>query len=256
MKILRKVLIVVLFLVDALVFSIMYMADTNTYKAKDIDIYLTQLTKYDYLQDEYNNNEYPSITIDNNENIWIEPCKEDLKKSGVVFYPGAYVDPLSYLPIMYNLACAGYVTCISTMSYSLAFFSINSADNVVNNPKYKDLNWYIGGHSLGGVAASIYYSKNSDKLKGLILLASYSTKDLTGLNSAKVLSIYGTNDKVLSLDAYNKNKKNLVNLEEYVIEGANHAQFGSYGAQKGDGEAEIRPEVQWMCTTHYIMNFI
>ncbi|MBQ6398058.1 MAG: carboxymethylenebutenolidase, partial [Oscillospiraceae bacterium] len=31
----------------------------------------------------------------------------------------------------------------------------------------------------------------------------------------------------------------------YVIEGGNHAQFGSYGTQKGDGAALIPPEQQW-----------
>lgn len=257
MKILRKVLILILFLIDAFIFGIMYIADTKTYKAQNIDLYLTLVSKNDYLQDGPNTRDYPLITIDNNENIWIEPPKNAMKQySALVFYPGAYVDPLSYLPMMYLLACAGYVCCISTMSYSLAFFSINSATNVINNEKYKNLDWYIGGHSLGGVAASIYYSNNSDKLNGLILLASYSTSDLTVIDNTKVLSIYGTEDKVLSLDAYNKNKKNLTNLEEHVIEGANHAQFASYGKQNGDGEALISREEQTFWTTFYIMNFL
>ncbi len=257
MKILRKVFIVLLVLIDTSIFMIMYLADTNTYKAKDIDYCLTHVSKYDYLLENSKNTDYTLITKDNNQNIWVEPAKNiELKSSALVFYPGAYVDPYSYLPIMYELSLEGYVSCISTMSYSLAFFSINSADNVINNKKYSNLNWYIGGHSLGGVAASMYYSNNNDKLNGLILLASYSTKDLTKLDNSKVLSLYGTNDKVLSIDAYNKNKSNLSNLEEHVIEGGNHAQFGSYGEQKGDGVSSITSQEQWMITSNYISNFI
>jgi len=36
--------------------------------------------------------------------------------------------------------------------------------------------------------------------------------------------------------------------KEVCIEGGNHAQFGSYGAQKGDGTAAIPAEEQWART--------
>jgi hypothetical protein len=35
------------------------------------------------------------------------------------------------------------------------------------------------------------------------------------------------------------------NTKYVVIEGGNHAQFGSYGFQAGDNEATISPEEQW-----------
>ncbi len=257
MKVFRKICIVLLLIVDIFVFMIMYLADTNTYKAIDIDKYISHVSGKDYLETNSNNYDYTLITKDNNENIWVEPAlNTPLKDSAIVFYPGAYVDPYAYLPIMYELSKEGYVSCISTMSYSLAFFSVNSATNVINNPKYSNLNWYIAGHSLGGVAASMYYAKNSSSLSGVILLASYSTKDLTTIENVKVLSVYGSCDKVLSIDAYNKNKHNLSNLTEYVIEGGNHAQFASYGKQKGDGEALIDKTTQYNITRKYIKDFI
>ena len=57
------------------------------------------------------------------------------------------------------------------MNFNLAILSPNRADSIINN--YKDIDtWVIGGHSLGGVMASNYALKN-DKIKGLVLLASY-----------------------------------------------------------------------------------
>ena len=43
--------------------------------------------------------------------------------------------------------------------------------------------------------------------------------------------------------------------EEYVIEGGNHAQFGFYGRQKGDGIASITPQLQIQETIGYITEF-
>ena len=43
---------------------------------------------------------------------------------------------------------------------------------------------------------------------------------------------------------------------EYVLEGGNHAGFGNYGSQKGDGEAGITDREQWQETIDYIMDMI
>ena len=61
----------------------------------------------------------------------------------------------------------------------------------------------------------------------------------------EVLSIYGSQDGVLNREKYEKEKKNLPSdVTEYVIEGGNHAGYGNYGKQKGDGEAEIPKKEQ------------
>ena len=39
--------------------------------------------------------------------------------------------------------------------------------------------WYMGGHSLGGSMAASYLEQHSSEYDGLILLASYSTADLS-----------------------------------------------------------------------------
>ena len=103
--------------------------------------------------------------------------------------------------------------------------------------------WNIGGHSLGGVIASIYAAEHPDSLDGVILLAAYAYKPLEDDLSAVL--IYGTEDGVLNRQEYQENYRYVPSHAiEHVIEGGNHAQFGSYGVQKGDGEALIAPEQQ------------
>jgi hypothetical protein len=102
--------------------------------------------------------------------------------------------------------------------------------------------------------ASFCASDNTDIFDGVILLASYSTKDITNL---EVLSIYGSNDKILNTQNYNKNKDNLPNnVVEHVINGGNHAYFGMYGKQDGDGNATISNVEQINEAAQEIVQFI
>ena len=76
-----------------------------------------------------------------------------------------------------------------------------------------------------------------------MLLGAYSTKKLS--DRLKTVLIYGSEDGVLNRKAYEKNRENVArDAVEVVIEGGNHAQFGSYGVQKGDGRALITAEEQ------------
>ena len=86
--------------------------------------------------------------------------------------------------------------------------------------------------------------KDGEELEGVILLASYSTVALQN-SGLDVVSIYGSNDRVLNLEKHDKYCDNLPeNFKEEVIEGGNHAYFGKYGFQEGDGEATITNENQ------------
>ncbi|OUM62565.1 hypothetical protein PIROE2DRAFT_67449, partial [Piromyces sp. E2] len=124
------------------------------------------------------------------------------------------------------------------MPFHLAIFGKNKADSIIDENKELYDKWYIAGHSLGGAIAGYYASSNKEKVNGLALLAAYSTKPIS--DDIKVVTVIGTNDKVLKWESYNENKKNLPNeFTEVKIEGGNHAQFGDYGNQKGDGIASI-----------------
>ena len=92
--------------------------------------------------------------------------------------------------------------------------------------------------------------------KGLILLGSYSTADISQ-SKIDVLSVYGSEDTVLDKGKYDENMINLPdNFEEIVLEGGCHAYFGMYGEQKGDGVPQITNEEQINMTADAIANFI
>ena len=183
--------------------------------------------------------------------LMFDPGKAD---TALIFYPGGKVEYTAYEPLMIKLAQKGILCILPEMPLNLAVFDVKAADKYISAyPKIQ--HWYVGGHSLGGSMAASYASKNSGKLDGLILLASYSTSNISS-GTIKVLSIYGSNDGVLKRESYLKNKSNLpAGFTEIVLQGGNHAGFGSYGAQKGDGKADITSEQQQTDTAKAVAEF-
>ena len=101
-----------------------------------------------------------------------------------------------------------------------------------------------------------YTAAHEKDFDGLILLAAYSTKDLTG-TPLRVLSVYGSEDGVLNRESYEKNRSNLpTDTTEVVLDGGCHAQFGSYGPQDGDGIPTISGEEQVRQTVEAIVAFV
>ena len=89
---------------------------------------------------------------------------------------------------------------------------------------------------------------------GLILLGSYSTADLSG-SGLTVLSVYGSEDGVMNREKYDEYKSNLPEgFTEVIIEGGNHAYFGAYGEQEGDGTATVTPAEQLRQTAEAILS--
>lgn len=159
-------------------------------------------------------------------------------KYGFIFYPGGKVEYTAYAALMREVAANDVFCVLVEMPFNLAVLNINAAKGI--QEQYPDVqNWYIGGHSLGGSMAAAYLGDNVDEYEGLILLGSYSTEDLSD-SDIKVLSIYGSEDKVLNASKYENNVSNLPeDFTEIIIEGGNHAYFGMYGAQDGDGTPSI-----------------
>ncbi|MFZ1780692.1 MAG: alpha/beta hydrolase, partial [Enterococcus aquimarinus] len=72
-----------------------------------------------------------------------------------------------------------------------------------------------------------------------------------------VLSITGSKDGVLNQEAYESGKQYLPAETTFeVIEGGNHAGFGSYGAQKGDDEATIPNENQQEIISQLVLEWL
>lgn len=203
--------------------------DTISYKAKDKALAALQSTK--------------DVTVEDGENIIFTPT-HDMKDTGFIFYPGAMVEPEAYSPIMKGLAEKGYKVVVTPMPANFALLDSNKADKVIeNNSDIKQ--WVIGGHSLGGVSAAKYAVKN-DMIKGVVFYASYPQgKELKDTN-LKVLSLWGSNDKVAGVNLVKFSKKLVPAESTFIeIEGGNHGQFGDYGKQLGDGTSTITPEEQW-----------
>lgn len=175
--------------------------------------------------------------------------------AGFIFYPGGKVEHRSYIPLMQELQDRGVLCIIVKMPFNLAVFDINAADGIIAEyPEVK--NWYIGGHSLGGSMAASYLGAHKDEFNGLVLLGSYSTENLSDTD-LRVLSVFGSEDKVMNRESYDEYKANLPDdFTEIEIPGGCHAYFGMYGTQEGDGTPAITNEEQIRLTADYIYELI
>lgn len=167
--------------------------------------------------------------------------------AGLIFYPGGKVEYTAYAPLMEACAQKGVLCVLVKMPFNLAVFDPNAADGIQEQyPQVTD--WYMGGHSLGGVMAGSYVAKHAEDYEGLCLLASYSTEDLSD-SGLRVLSVTATEDRVLNWEKYTEALGNLPDNATYAeLEGGCHGQFGSYGPQKGDGIPTISGEEQTVLT--------
>jgi pimeloyl-ACP methyl ester carboxylesterase len=185
------------------------------------------------------------VSVDDQTWFVFKPANSD-PRSGLIFYPGGRVDGRAYAPLARSIAESGYLVVIVPMPLNLAIFGSNRAQEVIDT--YAGVQrWAIGGHSLGGAMAARFAYQNPASVQGLVLMASYpaSSDDLSDYE-LKVLSIYGTQDAVMADGSIEDSRALLPDDTRWkAIEGGNHAQFGWYGSQSGDGQATIsRPEQQ------------
>ena len=175
--------------------------------------------------------------------------------AGLIFYPGGKVEHTAYTPLMEALASEGILCVLVEMPFRLAVLDMNAAEGIPEAfPEVE--HWYMGGHSLGGSMAASYLASHAEDFAGLILLGSYSTADLSG-TELSVLSVYGSEDGVLNREKYAEYRPNLPEgFTETVIEGGNHAFFGAYGEQDGDGTATVTPAEQIRETVAAILSML
>ncbi|UJF15442.1 alpha/beta hydrolase [Jeotgalibaca sp. MA1X17-3] len=196
-----------------------------------------------------------TVEVSGEDPIIFRPEKQPEDEIGIIFYPGGKVDEKAYAPIMKQLAKEGYTVFVASVPFHLAVFDSNAAEGIIeDHPEIKE--WYLAGHSLGGAMAAAYTNKTTQQIEGLILLAAYSANDLSS-QELPVIIIYGSHDEVLDVEKLKENQKNLpLGAKEYVLEGGNHALFGNYGFQEGDGEATISASEQQEETVELIHSFI
>lgn len=157
--------------------------------------------------------------------------------TGLVFVPGARVEAHAY---MWQLSGVveqyGVTVLITEPTLNLAFFDTRSLDQLTTAAPNVD-RWFVGGHSLGGVRACLMTPDSA--AEGLVLFGSYCANDLSD-SGLTVLSVAGENDGLSTSANIEQNANLLPSDARFVaIEGANHASFGDYGPQAGDGERTI-----------------
>jgi pimeloyl-ACP methyl ester carboxylesterase len=147
------------------------------------------------------------------------------------------VDYRAYATPLRQLAEQGYLAILLPVRLNLAFFDVNAADRAI--PDFPEIQeWVVGGHSLGGVAASMYASKQDD-IDGVVYWASYPADDSLKNSNMEFASIYGTLD-MGGMEGFQSSASILPEGTQFVvIEGGNHSQFGNYGLQPGDNPATI-----------------
>ncbi|KJQ54549.1 alpha/beta hydrolase [Microbacterium sp. SA39] len=181
--------------------------------------------------------ENPEITVeDAAQGIVLAPAdgESDL---GLVFVPGAKVDPWGYAAILQGLAEEGITVVITRPWLNLAFFDPRGLDSFTSAAPDID-EWSVGGHSLGGVRAC-QLAADAD---ALVLFGSYCATDLSATD-LPVLSLAGSADGLSTPEKIDDVRDQLPTDAEMIeIDGASHASFGDYGPQAGDGTPTISSE--------------
>lgn len=178
----------------------------------------------------------PSVAIDYSRDSVVLTPTSDANGEGLVFIAGAKVEPVAYAYKLSGLVDAGYTVVIVRPFLNFGLFETRPLS------AFTDLvpevsTWFVGGHSLGGVKACMY--ADSPDVQGLVLFGSYCANDLSDSDLA-VASLSGSNDGLSTPDKIDSNAKSLPADTVFVeIEGANHAAFGDYGLQAGDGDSTI-----------------
>jgi len=172
------------------------------------------------------------------EGLFFQP--ESPNGKGIILYQGAKVEKEAYAYLGQSLSEQGFVVSIPQLPLNFGILGARTADDVIDEHTEVE-EWFVGGHSLGGVAASFYAEDPSPKLKGLYFLGSYPASDFSQSDLA-MLSIYGELDGLSKVQDIEDSKQLFAEDRSFVeIEGGNHAQFGLYGDQKGDNSADITP---------------
>ena len=234
-----RILLIVIVVLVALTGAFVFWASTP-YKAEAIALTAMQGSdQVDVVRDEW---------------IVFTP-KNQAPTVGFIFYPGGRVEAEAYAPILLAIAKSGYLVVNVPMPLNFAIFGIAKGAQVISAfPQIK--HWAIGGHSLGGSMAANYIYNNPETFEGLILWGSYPANNNSLQDrSIGVISIYGSEDG--GVESIETSRNVLPETTTWVrIEGGNHAQFGNYGLQKGDGTAAISAEEQQQQTVEATTKFL
>jgi hypothetical protein len=164
--------------------------------------------------------------------------------TGLVYSPGARVEVRATAAVLRPLAEAGYVVVALKEPLGIALTSPDQSGSAI--AAFDDVqSWVVGGHSLGGVAASSFAAAHDDVVDGLLLHASYPLGDMSRAD-VRVTSVWGSRDGLTTAEDVEASRATLPASTTFVeVPGAVHAFFADYGPQPGDGTPDVwRAEAQ------------
>ena len=106
--------------------------------------------------------------------------------------------------------------------------------------------WTYAWHRIA-IPACTYAEQHPDEIAGVVLLGAYV---YGGLPAEKTLVLYGEHDLVLSREKLSGG------ANEILLPGGNHAGFGNYGPQQGDGEATVSAAEQQAAAVRHALEFM
>jgi len=221
--------------------------------------------------------------IDQNEISFFKGGYEYCQNSsiGVLFFPGALVDPIAYAPLLRLISheTNSHVVCLKLPFRNPVTFPREEAFQLLMNRNSSIKSWIIAGHSMGsgiyGAAGLVAWAKKkygaSCNIHGLVMLAgamSGSDVNLSDDLNLESLVILGSEDTIvpplgnseIGTPVKASIKEKLPRQTKLVIlQGANHAGFGNYGPQKfpyKDGLRTISIDEQQKLSTQHIKEMI
>lgn len=181
----------------------------------------------------------------------------------LLFYPGALADPKAYAPMARAVAEAGFEVVIVELPFRLAPSERHREElaertRALIRKDEKQRAWIVGGHSRGAALAAKFVRDHESEsfVSGLLLVGTSHPRedDLSGLD-IDVTKVYGSEDGLASEGEVKEFASNLPEATHWIrIEGGNHAQFGWYGWQLGDGRARIPRAEQQAATVRAIVD--
>lgn len=191
--------------------------------------------------------------------IVLEPATAIPRDSlGFIFIPGGLVEAEAYVDILAPVARAGYTVLIPRVPFGLAITDTDIAWRLATSPARADRSWAVGGHSLGGAVAAMSVHNHRETFPGLILLAAYPPESHSITDWKRpVLSISASADGLATPAKVAAARPFLPpDMREELIPGGNHAGFGSYGPQDGDGQATMPAQEQHRLVAEWILAFL
>lgn len=164
--------------------------------------------------------------------------------TGLVYSPGARVDVRATAAVLRPLAEEGYLLVALKEPLGIALTSPDQSASAMAAFDGVE-RWAVGGHSLGGVAASSFAAAHDGDVDGLLLHASYPLGDMSDADLLAA-SVSGSEDGLTTPADVEASRANLPAGTTYtVVDGAVHAFFADYGPQPGDGTPTVpRAEAQ------------